>query len=94
MESTTRPWVNAFAQEMENKLAENRHKGDRDMWRESDPLDLFKRLTEEVDELANELWRPDIERNPERILRECADVGNFAMMIADVAGRLGGKTHG
>jgi NTP pyrophosphatase (non-canonical NTP hydrolase) len=111
--STTRPWVDAFANEMEKKLALNRHKGDREGWRKMEPRELFDMLLHEVAELSEalgtqEYGRPIASYNEplrsalaadriEQIRFECADVGNLAMMIADVAGGLvagneGGKT--
>lgn len=101
--STTRPWVDAFADEMEAKLAENRDKGDRDGWAIEPARWLLSRLKEEVAELEVALDKPagacgcrTVDecrhighfRDEEEILGECADVANFAMMIADVAGGL------
>jgi NTP pyrophosphatase (non-canonical NTP hydrolase) len=68
-----------FAEQMELKLRENDHKPH---WRGSDIEYLHKRLQEEVDELMYELHSP---LNEERVVKEAADVANFAMMIADVA---------
>ena len=101
--SATRPWVNAFADLMEKKLAQNRHKGDRDGWALDAPLALLKRLKEEVRELEDVLKRQranqddGLDHGPtgaaERraVVGEAADVANFAMMIADVAGGLKAK---
>lgn len=101
--STTWPWVLAFAHEMERKLSENRHKGDRDGWAHADALELMSRLRDEVDELHDAICRPEGDQCGCRSVSECyhsqsydehevvseaADVANFAMMIADVAGRL------
>ena len=99
-ESATRPWVDAFADEMEAKLAENRHKGDRAGWAEMNPAWLLARLEDEVRELraaiaymprcgcrsVSECYHFKRMAEPGVIRRECADVANFAMMIADVAG--------
>lgn len=66
-----------FAREMLEKLRVNRHKqhwsGFSDAW-------LFNRLKQEMGELRLALTRkrPDAE-----VIAECADVANFAMMIAD-----------
>ena len=101
--SPTRPWVNAFADEMEAKLAANRHKGDRDGWARMRLDWLLKRLREEVDELERALPRratvrgiddPSYEGggSPRQIAEECADVANFAMMIADRVGGLKPKS--
>jgi hypothetical protein len=66
-----------------------------------DPMWLLERLRQEVDELAKEVapepcgcralsecnhfaWGPD----KRRVVKEAADIANFAMMIADVCGGL------
>jgi hypothetical protein len=86
--------VQAFAAVMQSKLAEpkNRHKGGwkgvdygpfgdgrGHVWTESTEY-LLRRLREEVDELEAALAGDD----KDLIASEAADVGNFAMMIADV----------
>ena len=83
-----RPEVAAFAKAMEAKLKENDHKGG---WNrgEDTPDELMARLLEEAEELENAL-HPMRKRDPKRILREAADVANFAMMVADVCGALRG----
>lgn len=96
--SATRPWVDAFAGEMEAKLAANRHKGDRDGWRCETAGWLMGKLKDEVDELQAVLMRrhtqcscglvTERDAQPSEIRAECADIANFAMMIADVAGGL------
>ena len=90
--SGTWPVVTAFAAEMENKLAENRHKGDREGWLKDTPEALLERLDEEVTELkeAVRLMKtlPPSEVTKMRVTQEAADVGNFAMMVADVCGGL------
>lgn len=98
--------MDAFADEMEAKLVENRHKGDRERWARDEDSALLRRLEEEVAELRAAVEEPvpdcgcrEIDcphlgtmfRRAERlarIVREAADVANFAMMIADVAGGL------
>jgi len=64
-----------FAEDMERKLKANDHKGG---WLFTDTMLLLTRLEQEVVELRqaymNNEW--------ERIVDECADVANFAMMIA------------
>ena len=99
--SDTRPWVDAFADEMESKLAENRHKGNREGWQAEPAGWLFSRLKEEVAELEAAMNKPlgdcscrSVDecqhigrfRDEDEIRSECADIANFAMMIADVAG--------
>lgn len=78
-----RHWVNdhdalqKFGNDMYLKLRENSHKAH---WNTVSNDWLFARLMDEVHEL-NEVMDED----PEKIIRECADVANFAMMIADNA---------
>ena len=90
-----RQQVEWFANQMENKLMENDHKGG---WVDCDPLWLLKRLREEVGELERELFKTCSCRgcadcnhlnmpNKDRVVREAADVANFAMMIADVVSK-------
>ena len=74
-----------FVQEMEWKLQANDHKGG---WRECHPFALFERLQEEVEEI-----RAQLNADPDdiaKLVAECADVANFAMMIADVIRRVKG----
>lgn len=86
--SATRRWVNAFAGEMEAKLLENSHKGGREGWAQDTGAALMIRLREEVDELGLAVAGNKCcgRRDKEQVVREAADVANFAMMIADVAG--------
>jgi NTP pyrophosphatase (non-canonical NTP hydrolase) len=75
-----------FADHMERKLRDNDHKGG---WSDSDPFLLLEHLKEEVDELdeAVESYMQDPYKNLElmnRVIDEAADVGNMAMMVADV----------
>ena len=84
-DSPTAASVQQFAKVMEQKLSENRHKGDRQGWLECSPEWLFSRLVEEVGEVAA------IMRGSEgvgqyadcKLERELADVANFCMMLAD-----------
>lgn len=78
-----RPEVAAFAQATEARLRANDHKPG---WKGDDPGRLMERLREEVDEVRDEL--SPTSRSREYIAAECADVANFAMMIADVCGGL------
>lgn len=100
---TVRPEVAVFARLMELKLRQNDHKGG---WKNWCPNEALVRLREEANEVAKELtpprcscreincehalsqafWKPD----PERTGMEAADVANFAMMIADMAGAFAG----
>jgi hypothetical protein len=81
----TREEVQWFAKQMEKKLKENDHKTH---WSQCDIQYLSVRLYEEVQELGRELWF--YEQNPAphnavNVIKECADIANFAMMIADNA---------
>ena len=86
-DSPTWPYVLAFAEAMEEKLAANRHKGDREGWLKDSPEALFARLEEETRELLCVLESSYI-LSKTKVLHEAADVANFAMMIADVCGGL------
>jgi hypothetical protein len=70
-----------FIEKMRSKLSESKNlsKGD---WRTASENYFVKRIDDEVVELKIELFdvaRPD----PEKIIKECADVANFAFMLAD-----------
>lgn len=76
--------VNWFSREMEKRLRANDHKTG---WDGLDPWWLYRRIEDERTEIARALA---VDRAPgklraEAIIRECADVANFAMMIADNA---------
>lgn len=80
MDSPTWPYVLAFARQMEGKLDQNRHKGNREGWLKDAPIDLLARLVEEVVELQHAIdrgWPTD------DVDGEAADVANFALMVAD-----------
>ena len=79
-----RPEVRAFADAMEERLAANDHKPG---WIGDSPHALLARLREEATELQVVL-NSSATPGRETILREAADVANFAMMIADVCGAL------
>lgn len=68
-----------FAGLMEERLTANDHKSH---WEGEDMGWLLERLKEEVQELQQEIDPGDLS-NHEAICNECADVANFAMMIAD-----------
>ncbi|MBU2072738.1 MAG: hypothetical protein KKA68_21095 [Gammaproteobacteria bacterium] len=80
--------VQWFAQEMEGKLRENDHK---DGWQGCRFSALFPRLREETDELLVKAHPLQLDTIAEKLsgadacelIRECADIANFAMMIAD-----------
>lgn len=73
--------VKKFTVRMESKLRKNDHKGG---WENCDAFKLFDLLLEEKNELEDALESLD----PYDIIDECADVANFAMMIADNAARM------
>lgn len=68
-----------IACDMEAKLRENEYKGG---WVDCSCRQLFERLKEEVTELEEALFKGGTVYNKE-VIKECADVGNFVMMIAD-----------
>ena len=80
--SDVRPEVQAFALAMERQLQEN--DGKKSHWLTLDRWHLLKRLREETTELRHALEQ-DCSYPEARavVLREAADVGNFAMMVAD-----------
>ena len=61
----------------EQKLRENEHNGH---WTNCEMSYLTKRLYDEFAELRRAI---DKKASQETIFRECADIANFAMMIAD-----------
>lgn len=80
-----RPVVKRFAEAMEKQLCANDHKGG---WAGTEAFELLAHLREEYTELRRAMF-PFV--SPEAVLREAADVANFAMMIADVFGALGAE---
>lgn len=56
-------------------------------WIDDDAWDLLERLVDE----KNELEKAILHGSPDDIARECANVANFAMMIADVVLAKGGE---
>lgn len=69
-----------FVTEMETKLDSNNYKG---TWKNDSINRLFDMLEDEADELFSEIT--EINVSNENIIKECADVANFAMMIAERA---------
>ena len=74
--------VREFGSAMRGKLKANQHKGNRAGWRTDSPQALLRRLREEVAELEHAVATGGDVR------KESADVGNFAMMVADSCGVL------
>lgn len=81
--------VSNFADRMKAKLIANEHKGD--TWLNDEVDWLVKRLYEEVDELALAI---KYGANYESVANEGADVGNFAMMVAERYSLLKGTNNG
>lgn len=73
--------VRWFRGRMVQKLRANDHKRG---WEDDGYEDLLLRLREETAELARAIRK---NRPPATIIKEAADVANFAMMIADNARR-------
>jgi hypothetical protein len=71
--------VKEFAEEMEYKLSLH---DDRPGWKECDSKWLIARLKEEIAEVEKVLAEKG-DGWLSRLFQECADVGNFAMMIQD-----------
>jgi NTP pyrophosphatase (non-canonical NTP hydrolase) len=74
--------VRWFARQMEARLLANDHKGG---WRDCTVEELLQRINDEYLELLEA-----VNGNPSdihSIIAECADVANFAMMVADVVNR-------
>jgi hypothetical protein len=91
-----RPSVTWFATEMEKKLAINDHKGG---WKKCEIDWLIERIEAELEELKllYGFRKADYGRSVsdgvefvdisnEAIISECADIANFAMMVADKFG--------
>lgn len=77
------PIVLRFAHAMQEKLDENRHKGDREAWLRDLPASLVERVRQETCELE-EAGKFGSKRDVER---EAADVANMAMMVWDSIAR-------
>ncbi len=75
MSIVPRPEVRWFAEQMESKLRENDHKNGK---LDDSPSELFKRMVQEVEEVDDAMRIS----GHGVIVQECADVANFAMMIA------------
>jgi len=71
-----------FVKEMKKKLRANNHKGG---WEDCSLQYLSMRLTQERKELALAIKTKD----KNKVIAECADIANFAMMIADITRNYG-----
>lgn len=96
---TLENWVDqavmSFVIDMKYKLRLNNHKGH---WKDQHVVALFKKLEHEVAELEDALQDLDVDRLNGKdllaVVHECADVANFALMIADNAKRQMRATNG
>lgn len=79
--------VMIFARRMQAKLDKHMDKGGRANWLGDSPAALLLRLEDEMEELQREHEagpvRVSAREHAEAVANECADVANFAMMIAD-----------
>ena len=67
-----------FSDQMERVLRQNDYKGG---WKTAFEVVLLERLRLEVDELHESIYRPT---SGSDVVKECVDVANYAMMIADI----------
>ncbi len=71
--------VPKFSDIMINQLAKHDDKGD--SWKDAHCTWLLARAKQEMDEVENALMNRPVQLK--RVAKECADVANFMMMIAD-----------
>ena len=83
-EDYLRPEVQKFAEEMEKQLRANEHKGG---WKDCDKDFLYSELMKNITTLVVALM---FNNQEEHITRRCANIANFAMMIADNFGAKAG----
>ena len=74
---TIRPSVRRFNVDMEKKLRANDHK---ECWNNDTQLEILSNLKEEVTELEEAI---EFGLTSEEIIKEYADIANYAMMGAD-----------
>lgn len=74
--------IDLFAAVMKQKIRENIHKGD---WIDEKFEGLDYKLREKISELIESI---NLNHAPMDVVREAADVANYAMMIADNYARL------
>lgn len=72
--------VNRFAAAMINILIENEVKKGKKGWNNLSNTHLLKRIKEETNEIEEALLN---NVSPNEVIRECVDVANFCMMLAD-----------
>jgi len=70
--------VKKFAELMETKLRAHDHDYGPSGWTDADPVYLLKRISQELEELAAAMI------HQRGVKKECADIANFAMMIASL----------
>lgn len=75
------PDIRRFVGLMCEKLQKNVHKG---RWEHKTSGQCFQGLMSEIRELRESLEKS---HSPDEIIRECADVANFAMIVASVVER-------
>ncbi len=80
--SGCRPEVILFARAMEHELRVNDRKPG---WKDKDVVYFLGRIGDETRELKRAIGEG---KSSEKILSEAADVANFCMMVADIAGAL------
>ena len=73
--------VTLFAEEMKKKLLENI---DKLGWENESYSYFLGRLHEEIEELEEFIYKNE-KKDKVKLIKECADIANFAMMIADKA---------
>ena len=77
--------VDEFKKQMLIKLGDNI---DKKHWLKMSYWYLFRRMEQEMKELEILLFDDKVPYKHKKVILECADIGNFSMMIADKA-RLG-----
>lgn len=85
----------AFAGAMVRELAANRHKGDRAGWQQMNGREAVNEVLYHAAKLSYALRQYEQGDGPaDKILEFAADIGNCAMMVADVAGVLVPRSPG
>lgn len=80
MDTPTRQYVDAFAKTMEQRLAENRHKGDRPGWLKETPIVHVEAAMRHVWSLGTAV----LTKAPRaEVVRLAADAANRLLMAAD-----------
>jgi len=74
--------VDEFKKQMLGKLGDNT---DKKHWLKMSYWYLFRRMEQEMKELEALFLNDKVPHKHKEVILECADIGNFAMMIADKA---------